>query len=172
MTTERPEPPLTGDERQMLRVFLDYHRATLTFGVGAVAMYFASHTRGFRTLPLLIAIAALGFAVIALIPSLPAALVGFCIAAVGLMASVPIFWSLAASRLSGKAAGTAIAIVNSMGAVGGFAGPYTMGWLRDATHTYTAGLWAIAICLALGAVLVLVDARSSPAPVLASAGQR
>jgi hypothetical protein len=29
MATERPEPPLTGDERQMLRVFLDFHRATL-----------------------------------------------------------------------------------------------------------------------------------------------
>jgi hypothetical protein len=29
VTTERPEPPLVRDERQMLRVFLDYHRATL-----------------------------------------------------------------------------------------------------------------------------------------------
>ena len=29
MTTERPDPPLTGDERVMLRTFLDYHRATL-----------------------------------------------------------------------------------------------------------------------------------------------
>jgi uncharacterized damage-inducible protein DinB len=29
MTTERPEPPLTGGERVMLRAFLDYHRATL-----------------------------------------------------------------------------------------------------------------------------------------------
>ena len=29
MTTERPEPPLVGDEREMLRTFLDFHRATL-----------------------------------------------------------------------------------------------------------------------------------------------
>jgi uncharacterized damage-inducible protein DinB len=29
MTTERPSPPLTGDERETLRAFLDYHRATL-----------------------------------------------------------------------------------------------------------------------------------------------
>jgi uncharacterized damage-inducible protein DinB len=29
MTTQRPDPPLTGDERVMLRTFLDYHRATL-----------------------------------------------------------------------------------------------------------------------------------------------
>ena len=31
MTTQRPEPPLTGDERVMLRGFLDYHRATLAW---------------------------------------------------------------------------------------------------------------------------------------------
>ena len=29
MTTERPDPPVIADEREMLRVFLDYHRATL-----------------------------------------------------------------------------------------------------------------------------------------------
>jgi hypothetical protein len=36
-----------------------------------------------------------------------------------------------------------------------------MGWLRDSTRTYTAGLWAIAACLAIGATLVFVDARTS-----------
>jgi predicted MFS family arabinose efflux permease len=146
--------------------------ATLTFGVGAFAMFAASRNRGFRSLPILFLVAGLGFAAVALVPSLAVSLAGFCVAAIGLMASVPMFWSLSSSRLTGKAAGAAIAIVNSMGAVGGFAGPYAMGWLRDATHAYTAGLWAIAVCLALGAVLVLVDARSSPAPVLAPAGQR
>ena len=138
--------------------------ATLTFGVGAIAMYFASRTRGFRTLPLLIAFAAVGFAAVALVPSLSASLAGFCIAAAGLMASVPIFWSLAASRLAGQAAGTAIAIVNSAGAVGAFCGPYAMGWLRDHTHSYVAGLWAIAACVFVGALFVLVDARAVPAP--------
>ena len=62
---------------------------------------------------------------------------------------------MATSRLSGKAAGAAIAIVNSAGAVGAFAGPYTMGWLRDATHSYSAGLWAIAACLAVGSAFVI-----------------
>ena len=84
------------------------------------------------------------------------------------MASVPIFWSLATSRFSGKAAGAAIAIVNSVGAVGAFCGPYAMGWLRDATHSYTVGLWAIAACLVIGAILVLADARSASAHPAAS----
>jgi ACS family tartrate transporter-like MFS transporter len=134
--------------------------ATLTFGVGALSMYLASRSRGFRSLPLLFLLASLGFAAVAFIHSLPVTLAGFCVAAGGLMASVPIFWSLATSRFSGKAAGAAIAIVNSVGAVGAFCGPYAMGWLRDATHTYNAGLWAIAACLALGAILVFADART------------
>jgi ACS family tartrate transporter-like MFS transporter len=87
--------------------------------------------------------------------SLSAAVASFCLAAMGLLASLPIFWSVATSRLSGKAAGAAIAIVNSAGAVGAFAGPYAMGWLRDATHSYSAGLWAIAACLALGSAFVI-----------------
>ena len=135
--------------------------ATLTFGVGALSMYLASRTRGFRSLPLLFLVACLGFAAIAFVPSLPITLVGFCVAACGLMASVPIFWSLSTSRFSGKAGGAAIAVVNSVGAVGAFCGPYAMGWLRDSTHAYTAGLWAIAACLAIGALLVSIDARTS-----------
>ena len=134
--------------------------ATLTFGVGALAMFLASRNRGFRSMPVLFLVAGLGFAVVGLVPSLTAALAGFCVAAAGLMASVPMFWSLAASRFSGKAAGAAIAVVNSVGAVGAFCGPYAMGWLRDATHSYIAGLWGIAACLAIGALLVLADARA------------
>ena len=135
--------------------------ATLTFGIGALAMLVASRSKGFRSLPLLFLVAGSGFAAVGLVPSLPAALAGFSLAAIGLMASLPIFWSLSASRLTGKAAGAAIAIVNSVGAVGAFCGPYAMGWLRDATHTYSAGLWSIAACLALGAILVFGDVQTS-----------
>jgi MFS transporter, ACS family, tartrate transporter len=82
----------------------------------------------------------------------------------GLLSSVPMFWSMAASRLSGKAAGAAIAIVNSVGAVGAFSGPYAMGWLHDATHSYVAGLWSIAACLGLGAILTLSAASQGARP--------
>jgi len=128
--------------------------ATLTFGVGAGAMYWASRQRGFRVLPLLFLVAAAGFAASGVFHSVGGAVASFCLASVGLMSSLPMFWSVAASRLSGKAAGAAIAIVNSTGAVGAFAGPYAMGWLHDVTHRYSAGLWAIAGCLCVGSVLV------------------
>jgi nitrate/nitrite transporter NarK len=71
----------------------------------------------------------------------------------GLFGASPLFWSAATSRMSGKAAGAAIAIINSVGAVGGFTGPAAMGWLRDTTHTFSAGLWSIAACLCVGAIL-------------------
>lgn len=143
--------------------------ATLTFGVGAVAMYWASRQRGFRMLPLLFVVAAAGFAAAGAIPSLTGAVASFCVASLGLMSSLPMFWSVAASRLSGKAAGAAIAVVNSTGAVGAFAGPYAMGWLHDLTHRYAAGLWVIAACLCLGAMLTVSgksrSARRSTATV-------
>lgn len=127
--------------------------AMMTFGAGGLAMLWASRQRGFRSLPFLFLLAAAGFAGSGLFHSLAGAIASFCIAGMGLMSSLPIFWSMAASRLSGKAGGAAIAIVNSVGAVGAFAGPYAMGWLRDATHSYVAGLLAIAAALGLGAVL-------------------
>ncbi len=129
--------------------------SALAFGTGALALLWASLQRGHRALPLLFLAASSGFACAGLSNSLSAAVASFCLAAMGLLASLPIFWSVATSRMSGKAAGAAIAIVNSAGAVGAFAGPYAMGWLHDATHSYSAGLWAIAACLALGSAFVI-----------------
>jgi ACS family tartrate transporter-like MFS transporter len=83
----------------------------------------------------------------------------------GILASLPMFWSLAASRLSGKAAGAAIALVNSVGAVGAFAGPSAMGWLHDVTHHYTTGLWVIAAAMAVGGWLVYGESAKTASAV-------
>jgi len=136
--------------------------ATLTFFVGGLAMVWASRQRGFRPLPVLFLLAGAGFASAGFFHSVGGAVASFCLAAAGLLSSLPMFWSVAASRLSGKAAGTAIAIVNSLGAVGAFCGPYAMGWLYDHTHRYTAGLWAIAICFAIGAGITALTIPESP----------
>ncbi len=84
----------------------------------------------------------------------------------GLLSALPIFWSAATGRLSGKAAGAAIAFVNSVGAVGAFAGPYAMGWLHDSTHSYAAGLWSIAACLGVGALLTVNAATDAARPAV------
>ncbi|MGA9584309.1 MAG: MFS transporter [Terracidiphilus sp.] len=128
--------------------------ATVTFGCGALAMLWASRRRGFRALPYLFLASSAGFIAVGLAHSTATAVAGFSLAAMGILASLPMFWSLATSRLSGKAAGAAIALVNSVGAVGAFAGPSAMGWLHDLTHHYSAGLWAIAAAMAIGGLLV------------------
>lgn len=138
--------------------------ATLTFAAGGMAMVWASRQRGFRPLPFLFLVAAVGFAGSGLFHSLVGVVASFCVAAMGLLSSLPMFWSVAASRLSGKQAGAAIAIVNSVGAVGAFAGPYAMGWLHDVTHHYFAGLWAIAGCLGVGAAMTVGAAQIAPRP--------
>jgi cyanate permease len=117
-------------------------------------MLWASRSRGFRALPYLCFAAAAGFVIAGLAHSVPAAALGFIISAMGILGGLPIFWSLAASRLTGKAAGAAIALVNSVGAVGAFVGPSSMGWLHDITHHYSAGLWAIAAGMAICGALV------------------
>ncbi len=143
--------------------------ASATFGFGAIAMLWASRRRGFRTLPYLFLASTMGFIAAALAHSVLWAVAGFSLAAMGILASLPIFWSLAASRLSGKAAGAAIALVNSVGAVGAFAGPSAMGWLHDVTHHYTAGIWAIAGGMALGGALVYREASKATFSVPQSA---
>jgi len=135
---------------------------TATFGFGMLAMLWASRRRGFRALPYLFLAATAGFIVAGSAHSVLVAVAGFSLAAMGILASLPMFWSLAASRLSGKAAGAAIALVNSVGAVGAFAGPSAMGWLHDATHHYSAGLWAIAGAMALGGLLAYGEAARTP----------
>jgi MFS family permease len=66
------------------------------------------------------------------------------IGAAGTLAILPIFWTLPAAILNGAAAAGAIALINALGNVGGFAGPFMIGWIKEATGSYTWGLLAVA----------------------------
>ena len=67
----------------------------------------------------------------------------------------PSFWSLPSSFLSGTAAAASIGLINSVGNLGGFAGPYAMGYLTKVTQTYVAGVLCFALFAAIAAGLVL-----------------
>jgi ACS family tartrate transporter-like MFS transporter len=75
----------------------------------------------------------------------------FClsIAAIGFFAALPIFWILPSAFLTGSSAAAGIALINSIGNLGGFLGPFGVGWIKDYTGGYTAGL----VCLGLGVLL-------------------
>ncbi len=91
-------------------------------------------------------IAASGWALTAWNVHPVASLVGLCFAQAGMMSMLPIFWTLPTAFLTGAAAAGGIAMINSVGNIGGFLGPNILG---------AFGLWSMAGILVLGAVLVL-----------------
>lgn len=86
---------------------------------------------------------------------LAVALVCLCVAVVGLTGYTPSFWAYATSFLAGTANAAAIGLINSIGNLGSFAGPYAMGWLKQNTTGYTAGVLALAASSVVTALLVL-----------------
>ncbi|MBV8836984.1 MAG: MFS transporter [Alphaproteobacteria bacterium] len=76
--------------------------------------------------------------------------------AVATYAALPTFWTLPTAFLTGTAAAGGIALINSIGNIGGFAGPYAVGWLKDATGGTTAGLLALAAAYVLAGVVTLL----------------
>jgi len=101
------------------------------------------------------------------------AVIAMALAVSGRWSSIAPFWGLATAFLSGTAAAGAIAFINSVGNLGGFAGPYIMGWLKDATGTYESGLRILAGAAFLSGALVMLirrqaDRRSAVAVTQAS----
>lgn len=93
-------------------------------------------------------------------------LVGVSIAAFGIWGSVGPFWALARSCLSSTAQPAGIAFINSIGALGGFFGPYLVGWFKTVVPNFLAGehssfAGALAL-LAAAAVLTAILAVTSP----------
>lgn len=84
------------------------------------------------------------------------ALLALALAVSGRWSSIAPFWGLSTAVMSGTAAAAAIALINSVGNLGGFAGPYIMGWLNDLTGSYVTGLRVLAGAALLSGVLVMM----------------
>ena len=80
--------------------------------------------------------------------------VAITIGAVGTLAVLPIFWTLPADRLRGPAAAGGIALINAVGNIGGFAGPFVLGWIKSTTGSFTDGLLVLAGGVLLTGVVV------------------
>jgi ACS family tartrate transporter-like MFS transporter len=110
-------------------------------------------------------VAGIGLIAAGLSTGLVAALAAMSVATVGLYGSKPAFWPLPSTFLSGTAAAGGIAMVNSIGNLGGFLGPYIVGWIKDSTQSYAAGLYFLAGCAfasGLIALAVVQPAKSLP----------
>ena len=104
-----------------------------------------------------LAFAAVGFAWAAGAQSISVALCAMSLVAIGLLSTMGPFWALTTRMIGGAAAAGGVAVITTVGAVGGGLGPYVTGRLRDATHSFAGGLYLVG-------GLVLVAATLSLAP--------
>ncbi|MFU9045939.1 MFS transporter [Acinetobacter tibetensis] len=100
--------------------------------------------------------AAAGLAIAASTGSMFGLIAALTIVNVGISCSKPPLWSMPTMFLSGAAAATGIATINSIGNLGGFAGPAMIGWVKDQTGSFAGGLYFVAGLLILSTVLTLV----------------
>ena len=69
------------------------------------------------------------------------------------------FWAISTSILGGTAAAAGIALINSFGNLGGFVGPYVIGWVKEMTGGFRGGLIVVGAFMALSGVIALVVGR-------------
>jgi D-galactonate transporter len=83
------------------------------------------------------------------------------VAAIGVFCTFGVFWTLPTAWLSGTAAAGAIALINSIGNLAGFAGPYLIGWVKETTGSTSTGLFVLAALPLLGGLLVFMGGHAS-----------
>jgi MFS family permease len=84
------------------------------------------------------------------------AMCALTLATAGTFVTAPLFWSLPTAYLRGVAAAAGIAFINSFGCLAGFASPYLIGWIKDATGSTNAGMYLIAAVTFAGAAIVIL----------------
>jgi ACS family tartrate transporter-like MFS transporter len=117
-------------------------------------------------------IVALAFVSAGLLGKTVAALVLLCAANFGVMGSKGPFWPLPSAYLGGAAAAAGIAFINSVGSLGGFFGPYIVGWASERFGNFSSGLYALGAVAFLGAlvtVFAVKNRKATPLPEKAKA---
>jgi ACS family tartrate transporter-like MFS transporter len=89
------------------------------------------------------------------------AAVALTIGVMGNYAAIPTFWTLPTGFLTGSAAAGGIALINSIGSLGGFVGPYAIGWIKDATGETTLGLVVLAASSIMAGVVIFLMGHDS-----------
>ncbi|WP_318388770.1 MFS transporter [Enterobacter sp.] len=109
--------------------------------------------------PLVLAIA--GIAVTAFSKGALLNVVGLTMASAGLFAVLPVFWTLPPLFMVGPAAAGGIAVINSIGNLGGFFGPTAMGYVKDLTGDFGQGLLINVLMLSISLITMLLFASKT-----------
>jgi MFS transporter, ACS family, tartrate transporter len=138
--------------------------AAIPFVVAVVGMIYwgrSSDAHGERTLhllvPMVLAVIGLAGSTWSGVPAVKLALL--CLAALGVFSALPVYWASLPSLLSPASAAITFAAVNSIGNLAGFAAPYVVGVVKDATGSFNGGLQLIAGYGCIGIAIVVLVAR-------------
>jgi MFS family permease len=99
-----------------------------------------------------------------LVPSL----VCFCLAGIGVHAIIPVFWVWPARFLSAAGAAAAMGMINAIGNLGGFAGPYIVGWVKEVSGNFAGGMSFLAATAGVGLILAWFLPRQPAGPTAAA----
>jgi MFS transporter, ACS family, tartrate transporter len=118
--------------------------------------------RWHAAVPVLTAAGAL-LILLAQVRSMPLFLTLFTLVGMAL-AYLPAFWAIPTERLSHSAAATAVGMINAVGSMAGFAGPYAFGYLYNRTGSFSVGLGLMMVTALVGGLLILRirDVRRTP----------
>jgi MFS transporter, ACS family, tartrate transporter len=109
-------------------------------------------------------LAAAGLALSQATDNISVGIFALTVAAMGISARQAPFWSVSSSMLAGTSSAVAIAVISSCGQLGGFAGPYIVGFLTDRTGTYAAGTLYLIGSAVIAALLMLLLKQANRTP--------
>jgi len=135
--------------------------SALPFAFGGLAMVLwgarsdRKHER-VRHIMLALLVSAAALAASAYGGNLTLTMIALIVASMAGFAAFGLFWTLPAALLTGSAAAGGLALINAIGSLAGFGGPYVIGWIKDSTGSAVAGLLFLAVLPLLAALLILV----------------
>lgn len=140
--------------------------ASLPYICGAIAMWAWSRSSDRRReavghTALAAVVGAIGLGCAAYAPTPLLSMIALSVAAVGAVSALPTFWSFATLALGMSDAVVGVAVINSIGNVSGFAGPYLVGLVKGATGEFSYALLALALGPLMTALLLLRERRSA-----------
>ncbi|MER2196092.1 MFS transporter [Methylobacterium brachiatum] len=118
-----------------------------TVGMVVWAQYVDRTGRKIYNLVAALILSTVGLAASTLFDAMIPALICLTLALIGTISARTVFYTIPQSFLTGAAAAGGLAFINSVGAFGGFVGPYLVGYLKDATGSYNAGMLGMAAIL-------------------------
>ena len=148
------------------QILKDYRLTNLQIGfVSAIPYFFATvgmliwawyvdrTGRRIRNLTISCLVAGVAFAGSLYFTALVASLILITVALIGISSARAIFFTIPQRFLTGAAVASGLAFINAVASIGGFVGPFAVGWLKDATGTFISGMIAMAGMLILATVL-------------------